>query len=146
MFIPPPILLVIAIALSYLLSMLYPAMQFTNVTFGMAGLISISLGFGLFLWAGKVLLRHKTTLHPRGKPKKLVTHGPYGFSRNPIYLGFFLISLGTALLFANVLAFVGPLIFFAFVSTLVIPFEEATLARAFGATYKKYRQTIRRWI
>ena len=146
MFIPPPVLLIIAIALSYLVSLLFPGLQFNSATLSVLGITAIASGIGLFVWAGSLLQQRKTTLHPRGKPSKLVTYGPYGFTRNPIYLGFLLISIGTSLLFANVLAFVGPLIFFAFVSTFVIPFEETMLTKVFGGSYKKYRQSIRRWI
>lgn len=146
MFIPPPVLLIIAIAFSYFVSILFPMMQFTNVSLGLGGIALITLGVSLFLWARYILQKHKTTLRPRGKPSKLVTRGPYSFSRNPIYLGFLLISIGVTLLFANVLAFVGPIIFFVFISTFVIPFEEDMLSRVFGKSYQTYRQTIRRWI
>lgn len=85
-------------------------------------------------------------MRPREKPSRLVTRGPYSLTRNPIYFGFLLISIGTALLFANVLAFVGPIIFFVFVSTFAIPFEETMLIKAFGKSYKSYQTRIRRWI
>lgn len=146
MFIPPPILLLVAIGVSYGVSLMFPALQLNVEIFQLLGFISIAIGIWLFVWAGTLLQTHKTTLDPRGKPKKLVTHGPYGFTRNPIYLGFLLISVGTALLFANVLAFVGPLIFFAFASTFIIPFEESMLTRVFGKSYKSYTGKTRRWI
>lgn len=106
----------------------------------------ISAGMGVFLWAAKLLHKHKTTLHPRHKPKKLITHGPYRFSRNPIYLGFLMISLGTVLLFANVLAFAGPIIFLVFINMFFIPYEETMLTKAFGKTYKSYTKKTRRWV
>lgn len=146
MFIPPPILLLIAIGISYGVSALFPALQLAIAPYPALGMLLIAGGLSLFLWTRSLLRQHKTTLRPRGKPSKLVTAGPYGFSRNPIYLGFLLISIGTSLLFANVLAFVGPVIFFTFVSTFVIPFEEDMLSRVFGKSYQTYRQTIRRWI
>lgn len=146
MYLPPPVLLAIAIALSYCISTLFPVLQFTDVVISFAGIICITVGIGLFLWATKLLRKHKTTLRPHGKPSKLVTHGPYRFSRNPIYLGFLMISIGTVLLFANVLAFVGPLIFFVFISTFVIPVEERMLTKVFGKSYTSYNKKIRRWI
>lgn len=146
MYIPPPALLIIAISLSYLVSILFPMLQFTDVTISFAGVILITLGASVVLWAANTLRKHKTTLHPRHKPRKLVMHGPYTLSRNPIYLGFLMISLGTVLLFANVLAFLGPLLFFGFISMLVIPFEETMLTKTFGTPYKSYRKKIRRWL
>ncbi len=146
MFIPPPLLLLIAIGASYAVSLLFPALQIHIESFQLFGFVAIAAGLWLFVWAASLLKSHKTTLHPRGKPKQLITHGPYGYSRNPIYLGFLLISIGTALLFANVLAFVGPIIFFAFASTFIVPFEESMLTRVFGKSYKSYLTRTRRWV
>jgi len=146
MFIPPPILLLIAISLSYFISSQFPILQFTDITISLIGIILVSLGIGLCLWAIKLLKKHKTTLHPHKKPSKLVVHGPYRMSRNPMYLGFLMISVGTVLLFANVLAFVGPLIFFGYISLFVIPIEEAMLTKGFGKSYKTYTKAIRRWL
>jgi protein-S-isoprenylcysteine O-methyltransferase Ste14 len=146
MFIPPPLLLGIAIALSYLVSLAVPGLHYNDMSFTALGLVLVPVGVALFLWGANTLNRHKTTLHPRRKPTKLVAAGPYGWSRNPIYLGFFLIAVGTALLFANVLAFVGPLIFFAFINTFIIPFEESMLTKSFGKTYASYKKKTRRWV
>lgn len=146
MFIPPPLLLLIAIALSYLVSLMFPALHYNDASFTVIGFILIPVGIALVLWAGNTLKRHKTTTHPRKKPSKLVATGPYSWSRNPIYLGLLLVSLGTALLFANVLAFVGPIIFFGFASTFIIPFEESMLTKGFGKSYASYKKKIRRWV
>lgn len=146
MVIPPPLLLVGAIILSYLASTLAPGFRLGGLPLSLLGIGLIVVGIGLFIWSIGVFQKHKTTLDPRGKPSSLVTVGPYRMSRNPIYLGFLCIATGTALLFANVLAFVGPLVFFFFINTLVIPFEEDTLTKIFGASYQDYRKQTRRWL
>lgn len=146
MYLPPPLLLLIAVALSYLVSIMFPALHFNDASFPIVGLTLIPVGILLVLWAGNTLTQHKTTTHPKRKPTKLVAKGPYSWSRNPMYLGFLLVSIGTALLFANVLAFVGPVIFFAFISTFIIPFEESMLTKGFGKSYASYKKRIRRWV
>lgn len=146
MFIPPPIFLVCAIAFSYLVSTFVPGPKLVGVPYTVLGLVSIIGGVGLFIWTIQLFKVHKTTLHPRGKASALITTGPYRLSRNPIYLGFLLIAIGTAFLFANLLAFVGPLIFFFFISTFVIPFEEDMLTKLFGGEYSSYHARTRRWI
>ena len=146
MFIPPPFLLLLAITLSYVVSILFPMLQYNGLNMSLLGLIFITSGVTLFVWGAKTLHHHKTTLHPRKKPSKLIMHGPYLYTRNPIYLGFFLVTIGTSLLFANVLAFVGPLLFFAFISTFIIPFEEEMLSKKFGKPYHSYRKKTRRWV
>lgn len=146
MYLPPPLLLLIAIALSYLVSIMFPALQFNDVSFTVVGLTLIPVGTLLVLWAGNTLMQQKTTTHPKRKPSKLVANGPYSWSRNPMYLGFLLIAMGTALLFANVLAFVGPILFFGFISTFIIPLEESMLTKGFGKSYASYKKKIRRWV
>lgn len=146
MFIPPPILLLLAIGISYGISKLIPTFAIIGQPLGTLGLMLIVSGIGLFIWTVQFFQKHRTTLDPRGKPSNLITEGPYRLTRNPIYLGFFLIALGTALYFANILAIVGPVLFFYFISSFVIPFEEDTLSRTFGKTYHSYRTRTRRWL
>ncbi len=146
MFIPPPILLLVAIGISFLAAKMAPGLELAGDGLPVIGITLIGVGIALIIWAVQFFRRYKTTIHPRGKPTALITTGPYKISRNPIYLGFLLIALGTAMLFANVLAFVGPVIFFFFIQTLVIPFEEDMLVKTFGDSYQKYRKLIRRWL
>lgn len=146
MFIPPPLLLLGAIVVSYLASKVSPGLQLTGAFLSIVGVVLIGVGAALFVWTIQLFKKQKTTLHPRGKPASLITTGPYRISRNPIYLGFLLISAGTAVLFANVLAFVGPVIFLFFINTLVIPFEEGMLTNVFGTSYETYSRKIRRWL
>ncbi len=146
MFIPPPIFLLFAIAFSYLVSTFVPGPKLVGLPYTILGLVSIICGIGLFVWTIQLFKAHKTTLRPKGKPSSLITTGPYRLSRNPIYLGFLLITIGTAFLFANLLAFVGPLVFFFFISTFVIPFEEDMLTKLFEKDYETYREKTRRWV
>lgn len=146
MIIPPKLLLVSAIILSYIASILTPGLRLGGFPLNFLGFGLIAAGIGLFLWSKKLFQKHKTTLNPRGRPISLITVGPYRISRNPIYLGFLLITIGTALVFTNVLAFVGPLVFFFFINSLVIPFEEDMLTKIFGTSYQDYRSRTRRWL
>ncbi len=146
MFIPPPLLLLGAIGISLLLSKLSPLAPLVSSPTNLVGLVLIAGGIGLFLWTTRLFKHHKTTLHPKGKPSSLITAGPYRFTRNPIYVGFLLISLGAAIFFANILALVGPIVFFFFINTFIIPFEEQMLGHTFGEKYHSYRTRTRRWI
>jgi protein-S-isoprenylcysteine O-methyltransferase Ste14 len=64
----------------------------------------------------------------------LKTHGLYRFSRNPIYLGFNLLSLASMVYFLNVwITLLG--IFSVFVYHQIIRGEEKFLEKTFGAEY-----------
>lgn len=79
------------------------------------------------------------------KSRPLLTEGPFGRSRNPLFLGIMLGQFGFFLalpsLFTGVCLIVG-------VSVLVRQArrEEQALAAAFGDTYQRYRQQVPRWL
>lgn len=95
------------------------------------------------VWA---IVRAGASLRPdRGTPV-LVETGPYRWTRNPIYLGFALTYLGSAIA-ANL---VWPLVLLPVVVRAVrrrvIDREESYLERTFGRAYRRYRDRVRRWM
>ncbi len=83
---------------------------------------------------------------PIDPPKFLVVSGLYRFVRNPMYVGVGLVLSSEALLFSSpglleyaLLVGIG---FFLF----VVAYEEPTLRRKFGTSYKAYCQAVPRWI
>ena len=114
--------------------------------YNLLGLLIIGLGVYLVLQFVLLLRSYNTTLDPGGNPSSLVTRRPYSYSRNPIYLGFLLIALGTATILSSLSAFIAPIIFFLVVNTIIIPFEENRLQKNFGIEYERYKGSVRRWL
>jgi protein-S-isoprenylcysteine O-methyltransferase Ste14 len=80
------------------------------------------------------------------KSKELATDGPYAYTRNPLYLGSFLIGIGFSMM-ANKLWILALFICaFALVYHAVIQNEEEALARRFGKDYIIYTQNVPRFI
>ena len=79
-------------------------------------------------------------------PKALVAYGPYLWVRNPMYWSVTTLVLGEALFFAsNTLALYGaalPPIFHLF----VVFYEEPSLERRFGESYREYLRQVNRWL
>ena len=98
--------------------------------------------------AGVVLFRREgTEINPvSATNRKLVTSGPYRFTRNPMYLGLVLITLGIAFWVGAWPMFLAPIATFATANWVHIPFEEAKMRRQFGAEFDAYVSRIRRWI
>ena len=132
--------------LAYLVNQFAPLVQLVPSPYNVSGWVVIGLGFLLAAWAFATLRSHETTIAPGQVPSALVTGGPFAVSRNPIYLGDLLIVTGTAIAFSSLSTFIAPVLFFVVVNTIVIPFEEQNLQRAFGDTYDRYRRAVRRWI
>jgi 1-acyl-sn-glycerol-3-phosphate acyltransferase len=78
-------------------------------------------------------------------PPRLVTGGPYGLVRHPIYLGFDALLLGVGLLAgsAGTAFVVAPLFAPAWVLYALV--EERGLARRFGPTWRRYTRRVGWW-
>jgi protein-S-isoprenylcysteine O-methyltransferase Ste14 len=76
----------------------------------------------------------------------LVTAGIHGLTRNPIYLGMFLIYGGIGVAAQNTWILVLTLPLAILIRYGVVAREEAYLERRFGNAYLDYRQRVRRWI
>ncbi|MDZ7343760.1 MAG: isoprenylcysteine carboxylmethyltransferase family protein [candidate division KSB1 bacterium] len=75
----------------------------------------------------------------------LVTHGIFGISRNPIFLGMRVTSFGLLLILPNAMTFATLLLGEALMQ-IQVRLEEEYLRQAHGEAYRKYCQRTRRWI
>ena len=67
---------------------------------------------------------------------RMVTTGPYKYIRHPIYLSFFLFTIGKTLVFANLLLLIIiPSLIMLYVHAMM---EEQKLAKKFGNSYLDY--------
>ena len=104
-------------------------------------MILFIIGLGLGSWAGSVF-GFRAVL---GLGNRLVTDGPYGYTRNPQYIGDCLLALGYMILtnswIAGVVGFLGVIL------NLMAPHtEEPWLEERFGDSYLKYKRRVPRWI
>ena len=76
----------------------------------------------------------------------LVTTGVHGWSRNPIYVGMFLIyaGVGVAVQSPWIMILIVPLAIT--IRFGVVAREEAYLERRFGDAYQAYKARVRRWL
>ncbi len=91
--------------------------------------------------------RARTTLNPH-KPERtsaLVTTGVYAWTRNPMYLGLWLLLVGWAVRLGALSAFIVALLFIPLIGYVQIRAEERALARRFGEEYERYRRRVHRW-
>ncbi|MGE0615323.1 MAG: isoprenylcysteine carboxylmethyltransferase family protein [Bacteriovoracia bacterium] len=79
------------------------------------------------------------------KDMKLSVGGPYGFSRNPLYLGTYIMALGTAIAVQNVWLVLAVSVLFAAVYHYIILDEETKLRGIFGSPYELYCMLVPRF-
>jgi protein-S-isoprenylcysteine O-methyltransferase Ste14 len=76
---------------------------------------------------------------------ELRTDGIYSFSRNPIYLGVFIIILASCLYFPDLINIAAG-IYAVFMHHKIIKGEEKFLETRFGESWKNYRLRVRRYL
>lgn len=104
------------------------------------GMASLAAGGVLVAWSWWAARR--TFL---ARPAELVTSGPYSFSRNPMYVGWTLLHLGTGLVRHNAWTLAALPVAAAAVHRQVLR-EEASLAASFGGAFAEYRRAVPRYV
>ena len=145
----PPAIYLAGLAFGFLLHWLWPVHLVDPpalLVVRIVGGVLIAAGLALPLWATATFRGVGTTPNPTQPTTALAFGGPYGFTRNPMYLGLALLTAGVALV-ANSL---WPLLALPFVlwtvRRIVIDREERYLEARFGDEYLRYKGRVRRWI
>lgn len=108
--------------------------------FDVSGGTFLGLGLILRVWAA----RHagKQGLVPYTVTTRLVTSGPYAYTRHPALLGNVLISLGVALFAEHGLGLILIPVVLLLLYRFTVPFEETRLAELFSTRYVEYRARV----
>ena len=144
---PPPIwtliYLLLCVAVSWALG--WPKPPFLPLP--ALGIVLVVLAFIPPVAAIRLFRRAGTEVKPTSATNRaLVTEGPYRLTRNPMYLGLIVLSLGIAFWVGTWPMFLAPVALFATTNWVHIPFEEAKMRRQFGAAYDAYCARVRRWL
>jgi protein-S-isoprenylcysteine O-methyltransferase Ste14 len=111
----------------------------SNMAFAIefAGYMFLLAGLAVRIWCMFYISERKS--------RELITTGPYSISRNPLYIGTFLLVVGASLCFENpVMLVIGA---FVFVPThvAVVLMEERHLETIFGEEFRAYKKKVRRF-
>lgn len=148
----PPLLFLGALLLGFVLDHLLP-LPFPIGRPGLLHWVSAYIAGGLVLIgiamfaAGIHNFTQAGTAVPGTKPTDaLVTTGIHGWSRNPIYLGMFLVYVGIGLVTRKPWILILLLPVAVTIRYGVVALEEAYLERRFGDAYRDYKARVRRWL
>ncbi|HEY5984602.1 MAG TPA: isoprenylcysteine carboxylmethyltransferase family protein [Anaerolineales bacterium] len=144
--VPPPLVflffLLAALGLNVALPLPAPWLAILRPLGGVAVLAGVLLG----PWAVSRMRKYRTSPSPDKPTAVLITDGPYGIMRNPIYVGFTLIVIGFSLVAGTLWGLLlAPFLIMA-ATRLVVVHEEEYLASRFGQRYEDYRSRVRRWL
>ena len=145
----PPLLFLTALLLGFvsdrLLLLPLPVPRIDMVHWIIAGSL-ILIGLALAAAGIRDFSRAKTPVPTNEPTRALVTTGIHGWTRNPIYLGMFLVygGIGIAVSSPSILILTLPLAIA--IRYGVVAREEAYLDRRFGEAYRDYKARVRRWV
>ena len=142
----PPVMLVAALVVGFLLRWIWQ-MAFLPVTLVIIlGPAVVIAALGIFFWAVAAMRYERTSIQTGTPTDVIVTHGPYAFSRNPIYVAMLLLLAGVGVWTNSFWFFIVAGVCSRLLDKGVIVPEERYLEREFGSTYSEYRAKVRRWL
>jgi len=110
------------------------------------GVLLVAGGVCLTTYCLGEFLRLETGIMPDRPARRVVSSGPYAWSRNPMFVGFALIYTGASLIIPSI----WPLLLLpatvAYTSSAVIRHEEAYMRERFGEEFDSYTARVNRWI
>lgn len=143
---PPPFVFLGGIIIGLIIDLFIPAPFVPEAYDLQAGLFVIALGIALMAWAVRTFNAAGTNVDVRQPSTKVVSSGPYRYSRNPIYVAMALAVLGASIWLNSLWILFSLVIILPVIEGGVIRREEGYLERKFGNQYTEYKAKVRRWV
>ncbi len=142
---PPLLFLIVVITVAGLQWILPIPWPLFGISRWVGGLLALA-GLALVTWARTCFSRAETNVSPRRSSTTIVMHGPYRFSRNPMYIAMIITLAGVAFGLRWVWGLALIPVLWLMLHFGVIAREEAYLEAKFAEAYRDYRQRVRRWV
>ena len=124
----------------------FPLYQYVHEPLTYAGVAAVLMGIAMAAIAAGAFKKAGTGIKPFDDATFLVQSGFYRFTRNPMYLGMFLMLTGVAFLMGSVGAALPVLLFVVIIRNNFVLAEERFLEASFGQQYLIYKSSVRRWL
>jgi protein-S-isoprenylcysteine O-methyltransferase Ste14 len=110
-----------------------------------SGLVLIAIGVIFFITAAITMKNSWRVGIDKSTKSKLITEGIYKYSRNPAFVGFYLMFIGLFLVYSDLITCISMLINIYAMNRLVIE-EEKHLEKMFGKEYTDYKKKAPRYL
>lgn len=142
----PPLLFLVALILMLALRYVWPLAIGGRPPTMVLGIVLAALAIAVIAWGRMTMQRGGTNIDPTKPTLAIVTGGPFGFSRNPLYVGLMGLLLGIGLIFDTWWGVLALVPVFLILHSGVVLREEAYLERKFGEPYRAYKASVRRYL
>ena len=113
---------------------IFPIKVLISIPMNFLGIVFILTGLVLNMAASNHLRKNQTPVDFDQTPIRLVTEGPFRFSRNPIYLSGVTVLFGISILLGSLVSFCFPMLLFLLLNLIYIPSEEKEMEEILEAT------------
>jgi len=141
----PPAYLLMTLVFMWLIDRYLPVYQHINPPVAYSGIIPLLFGIAMASVSAASFKKAHTGIIPFDEATTLVTTGFYRYTRNPMYMGMFLMLLGVAILMGSVGALLPVPVFVLVIRNHFVLAEERFLQAVFGERYQNYTSEVRRW-
>lgn len=143
---PPPLIFIAGLIVGFALDFFWPVPLVPMEIRIYAGGFIILISFVPAIWMMRLFIKARTNLDVRKPTHKIVTSGPFRWTRNPAYLSLSLLVLGIAIVADSIWVLLLLVVAMIVTHYKVILREEAYLEQKFGVEYLEYKASVRRWI
>jgi protein-S-isoprenylcysteine O-methyltransferase Ste14 len=145
---PPPLVYLLAVLAGlavgkWVAATPVPIDRTLRITVGV--LIAVA-GVALAAWARIGFLRTGQSVIPWTPTPELIFQGPYRFTRNPMYVGMTLLTIGLGVALNNLWMSLFALPALLVVHLIAVLPEEKYLSEKFGVGYRTYLTRVRRYL
>lgn len=146
--IPPPIVALLFGLLIWYSATLLQTQAFDHAYRQAIALLLFAIAGCMDIWALLSFRKAKTTIDPRypHKTSRVIAHGVYQHTRNPMYLGLALILSALSIWQAAPAGLLLVAAFVLYLNKFQIEPEEQQLERLFNDEYLAYKKRVRRWL
>ena len=131
-----------ATILGVVFDIITPVKIFNNLIFEYFGVSMVVLGPMLVYWAQKSSDTAKKNVLNKGLPISF-EYGPYRYTRNPSYLGVFIMIMGLGLILNSIFSIIFGLIAYFIIRFIFIKKEEKLLKGKYGQIYLDYKNKVK---
>ncbi len=142
----PQLLMITTVSAGIIINYFIPINLIPRVIQFSFGIAIVSFGILIASFGFHEFRKYRMSIDPKLPPTRLITTGPFRFTRNPLYLALCTMEFGIGVLLNNIwiIGMVLPIIIILTFTAILN--EEHYLFEKFGEEYLKYKSSVRRWL